>query len=798
MATRPVAILITADARGAIGQIAATSKAIGGLEHQGRSTAQNLARTGRSLTYGLTLPIVGAGIAAVKLATDFNTSMTHVQALVGASQKQVDAWSKDILALAPEVGKSPKELADALYFITSSGISASHALEVLKASAKAATSGLGDTQTIADLVTSAMNAYGAKTLSAANATDILTAAVRLGKGEPADLAQSLGRVIPVAQAMGVSFGEVSGAVAALTTAGLDADTATTGLRQVLLNLLKPSSGAATALESVGLSVKGIQDVVRNQGLIPALELLNKKFDGNRSRLAEVITNARSLTAAFQLIGPNGKKAADIIDQVTHSSGESAKAFNVAAESAQVKFNKSLADLQAQGIKTGAVLLPIATKIVQAVGDIAVEFGKLPEPAQNATLALAGVAAVIGPMALVMSGVATAVTVTSTAFTGLAGALGIGAAAEGGGVAAGLTEVGAAGVAGGAGIGAVATAALVAVPALALLGGALTAVYLESQKVGQTFDEAAHKGQNFAANLKILRDSSLQLKISHDNVAQATKAVTAAQEAYRAAVHDSGRDSAAAQAADERLWQARFNLALANNNEADTEKTRGKAYAAVESDIHRRIVATNDVFRTARETLTRLVAERGKDSDASKLMRQEIERLNQDLPKQVHLYEQAANQIRPYNAQLAANYDKTAQARQALLDYINAIHRFPNGEQLKLYIESHFTTSGDLSTTGRGRTLPKGTAGNTPKTDQTRQRAFGGPLTPGVEYRFNERGQESIRSMMPNLWVDDAPTTARRARRGGVVNIFNIRSNSRNPAMAARDIGRQLAHSGALA
>ena len=79
-----------------------------------------------------------------------------------------------VLKLSGSTARAPQELADAMFFITSAGIDAADAAGVLEASAKAAAVGLGDTATIADLATSAMNAYGKENLSASNARSVRT------------------------------------------------------------------------------------------------------------------------------------------------------------------------------------------------------------------------------------------------------------------------------------------------------------------------------------------------------------------------------------------------------------------------------------------------------------------------------------------------------------------------------------------------------------------------------------------------------------------------------------------------
>ena len=118
----------------------------------------------------ITLPIAMAGKAVIKTAEDFQYSMQKIVGLVGISQDQVDKWSKALMEMGPRVSKSPEELAEALYFVTSGGYKTSQALGIVEISAKAAAAGLGETKDVADFVTSAMNAYKASNLSASTAT----------------------------------------------------------------------------------------------------------------------------------------------------------------------------------------------------------------------------------------------------------------------------------------------------------------------------------------------------------------------------------------------------------------------------------------------------------------------------------------------------------------------------------------------------------------------------------------------------------------------------------------------------
>src|SRR5260370_1303885 len=134
------------------GEMQATEKA-------GGSAFQGLGKVGTMAFGALAVGALAVGAISVKMASDFDTSMTKVAALTGASRKEMDYLTKSVLDLAPAVGKSPRELADALYFVESAGFHGRAAMDILTVSSKASAAGLGDTKVVADAVTSAMNAY---------------------------------------------------------------------------------------------------------------------------------------------------------------------------------------------------------------------------------------------------------------------------------------------------------------------------------------------------------------------------------------------------------------------------------------------------------------------------------------------------------------------------------------------------------------------------------------------------------------------------------------------------------------
>lgn len=364
-----------------------------------------LAATGKRLTRGLTLPIVAVGAAAGKLSLDFESSLSKITGLVGVNQKQVREWGDEILDLAPRVGKSPQELADALFFITSAGLKGSDAIDALTESAKASAAGLGETKVVADAVTSALGAYGTKNLSAAKATDILTATVREGKLEADALGGSIGRVLPVASQLGVGFEEVGGAVAVLSRSGASAEQAITGVRGILSKLIKPTEAGKEALAGVGLSFDQIRQSLKERGLLDTLLLLRNRFGDNTEALGKVFEDIEALNAVLAITRGEGKEAAKVFEGVADSAGANQEAFEAWEETTKADLLKAINALKADMIRLGNVLIPlaadVATAVVGAFQKLSDIIGGLPKFAQNALLALVGFGAALGPTLVIV-------------------------------------------------------------------------------------------------------------------------------------------------------------------------------------------------------------------------------------------------------------------------------------------------------------------------------------------------------------------------------------------------------------
>lgn len=389
--------LITADASQMKMQLKGAEKSLNAF-------SDKATKSGKKLTKNVTMPLIAVGGLAIKAASDFEASMTKIESLVGLSAEAVQGFTEDVRRLSGETAQAPKDLADAMFFITSAGLRGSAATETLEAAAKAAAVGLGDTATIADLATSALNAYGEANISATKATDVMVAAVREGKLEASELAGSMGRVLPLASAMGVRFDEVGAAFAALSRTGTNAAEASTQVRGILSSLLRPTKQSSDALAGMGLSAEGLRQQIKDEGLLAVLKTLAERFDGNEAAAASVFGNIRALSGVMDLMGANVATTEQIFANMTDTTGTLDKAFEITSETTAFKLQQAMANLQQALIDIGNVLIPIIVPVLTTLADLvktlATGFGNLPAPLKATAQAMLGVSAAAGPMMLI--------------------------------------------------------------------------------------------------------------------------------------------------------------------------------------------------------------------------------------------------------------------------------------------------------------------------------------------------------------------------------------------------------------
>lgn len=252
--------------------------------------------------------------------------------------------------LSKEVPDSAAKIAQGVYDSISAGISGTNQeiIDFTAVASKAAVAGMSDTQSAVNGLTSVMNAYKMETSQAGTVADTFFGAIKLGKTTFNEMNRALANVIPAASAAGIQFDEVAGSIAQMTALGVPTAMASTQIRQAIIELQKPGKDLEKAMNAAGLSVENIGDTLREQGLLKTLQQVQEGSASLGKSLTQSFSSSEAASAALLLTGENAERANKTLAGVRAeiAANAASKAFDVAAESMDVKYRIFLNKVQA--------------------------------------------------------------------------------------------------------------------------------------------------------------------------------------------------------------------------------------------------------------------------------------------------------------------------------------------------------------------------------------------------------------------------------------------------------------------
>ncbi|MFF8769062.1 phage tail tape measure protein [Kitasatospora sp. NPDC015120] len=378
---------------------AATAAAeVGRAQNEAAAAAQaaTAARVSGFVTGGLVLgAILAAGVAgAISLEKEMANVLTISEQITGDN---VRAFTDEIVRLSTELPQTATQLAEGLYQIVSTGFDGAEAMEILEVSAKGASAGLTTTETAATALLGVLKAYGMPASAAADVMDIMFMTVNKGVISFEELAAQLGDVVPMAAAAGISFDDLSAALAAITLAGIPAAESATSLNMLMSRLMKPTKDLAGLIH--GLGYESAASAVEQDGLYVVLGKINAATGGAAEATVNYFKDIRAVRAMLALAAADGKNYADTYSAITSAverADATQRAYSIQMDTVSGQFSLFKNEAAAAGIDIGRILLPVLQELAQDASIVAGAVNDLPGPVKSAI----GVLMALGAIALV--------------------------------------------------------------------------------------------------------------------------------------------------------------------------------------------------------------------------------------------------------------------------------------------------------------------------------------------------------------------------------------------------------------
>lgn len=373
---------------------------ISSIDNQLSGFSKNISAIGKSLAGAFAVrELASFGADAIKMSSDIESSFLKIKNLTDTTTDDLAYFKKGIGGISSEVGRSQQELSKGLYAITSSGLVGKEALDALKLSSQASAIGLGDVDTVARSLSGVLLAYGKENISAARASEILFQTLKFGNLEAEQLAPNLGKILPVASALGISMEQVGAGIAQISLSGADAGESVTYLKSILAAFSKATPQAEAVLKELDLTMADVRDMA-SKDLAGAIQFLNTKLGGNVEKINDLLGRQEAVTGWFSLVGRNAAHYGEVVQGVsadTHDFDTAMKEVSQSSAQRWAVFTAQMANVKAaigdalinlitqflpqteEGIKSVNDALNSIPGIVKNISD---EFKRLQQPIEN--------------------------------------------------------------------------------------------------------------------------------------------------------------------------------------------------------------------------------------------------------------------------------------------------------------------------------------------------------------------------------------------------------------------------------
>lgn len=362
-------MIINVGVRGAKASVRAIGKVSSSIIRAGNS-ARKMAMNWKTMLAGFT----GVSLA-VREASKFGDGLREIGTLGSAVSSDMNRLSKELRLVAGEFGQPIGAVAKAQYDIISAGMGdVATSSAILRESSKLAVAGVTDVGTTADVITSAMNAYGQSVGDVENTSAILFQTVKSGKTTMTELGASLGQVIPFASSAKMPLDQVGSAMASITAKGVSTAEASTALKGAIVGLTNATPGSVKAMEELGIEIKKTSD--GGLDFNATMESIAEAQERNPDAINKIMPNIRgqlalkSITAdmgAFRtVVNDFATKDADLVQQAVD---EMNKSFGQQSRMLKENLRSGVIEL---GTEIGEKLLPQImglNTVLQNVGKI---------------------------------------------------------------------------------------------------------------------------------------------------------------------------------------------------------------------------------------------------------------------------------------------------------------------------------------------------------------------------------------------------------------------------------------------
>ena len=366
--------------------------------------SKKLDTLGNTITTTLTLPVLAIGTAAVTTGNDFEAQMSRVQAIAGATKKELEELTNQAIQLGSETSFSASEVAEGMENLASAGFTTEEIMSAMPGLLDLAASSGAELATASEIAASAIRGFGLEAGEAGHVADVFAEAAARTNAQTEDMGYAMKYIAPVANTMGLKIEEVAAAIGIMSDAGIKGEQAGTTLRGALVRLTKPTDKMLDVMEDLGISFYDNEGKMKSlTEMISMLQKATKGLTDEEQQYAlTTLFGTESLSGMVALINRGSDDLKDMTKNFENADGAAEEMADTMLDNTAGALESLSGSLESAGIAIQRALAPEIKNLAKLIQGLVDDFTNLSQEEQQNIIKTVALVAAIGPAIKILS------------------------------------------------------------------------------------------------------------------------------------------------------------------------------------------------------------------------------------------------------------------------------------------------------------------------------------------------------------------------------------------------------------
>ena len=404
-------------------EAATTNTALSKIDVAGQkmeAVGNSIAGAGKKMM-GVITVIGGVGVAAVKTAADFDSAMSQVAAVSGATGKDFDALRNKAREMGAKTKFSATEAAEAMNYMAMAGWKTEDMLSGIEGIMNLAAASGEDLATTSDIVTDALTAFGLSAKDSGHFADILAAASSNANTNVSMMGETFKYCAPIAGALGFSAEDTAEAIGLMANAGIKSSQAGTALRTIMNNLAGDVKISGKAIGDVTIATTNADGSMRDLSdiLADCRSAFGSLTESEKAQAAESLVGKNAMSGFLALMNAGEGDIEKLSSAIENCDGSAEKMAMTMQDNLTGQITILKSQLQELAISFGDILMPAIRSIVSKLQGFVDKLNGMDEGTKRTVVTIALLVASIGPLLIIIGTAISKIGVAMQGFVKLA-------------------------------------------------------------------------------------------------------------------------------------------------------------------------------------------------------------------------------------------------------------------------------------------------------------------------------------------------------------------------------------------